>query len=180
MRIACEGDGIEEVCRHVEERLRGVDELRDVEVRVVVLPDFSTVPKMGTGCMGTNPAFYDARQDIIFVDGVNFPTKKPGAQEAVLAHEIAHLLRARTNAPPVKTTWMDLAAILGEEIVADATASRWGYGEELATDRAAHYEEPFGSEYASLLRSADAPDFAERAYEWEQNYRAKRKKVSRP
>jgi Zn-dependent protease with chaperone function len=125
-------------------RLENVEDLDSFELPVVLLPDFGSLPEAHSHpAVRLTPAAYQVRERRIVVNGPAFFVLEADVAEAVLAHEIGHGAYHRDSS----TIRTNRYGMLGECIVADLLACRWGFFEGLRKERLQSY----GLQYCQIL-----------------------------
>ena len=133
MKLSESDSSLSSLCREVEIRLRSVDALDDLDLPVVMLPNFESLPESKDSPTARyTPAAYQRLEKRIVVNGDVFPSLPSDVCEAALAHEIAHALYHRS---PIIIRDPQSGIALDEEIVADLLACRWCFFDELTEDR---------------------------------------------
>lgn len=159
------------VCRAVEARVQGADEPANLELSVVLLLDFESLPDLRSLPEGKardvfrqSPTLYQVQPQRILINGANFFSLLPDVAEAALAHEVGHAVCERDSLmklPRYKT--------LNSCIVADFLACRWGFCEGLRKERL----ESYGPQYCEILQLwGDEQEFIRRVSRWYQVFLA--------
>ena len=144
MRLTETSSSLSELCRAVEMRLEHIEDLRPFELPLVLLPSFGSLPEAELHpTIRLTPAAYQVRERRIVVNGPAFFMLEADVAEAVLAHEIGHGAYHRDSS----TMRGNRYAMLGECIVADLLACRWGFLEGLRKERL----KSCGREYCEIL-----------------------------
>ncbi len=136
------------LCREIETRIaEGNISSRatccDIDVHLV--QEFADHPAMkGHAAYASQPAVHvrpqqSGERPLVLVNGPVFAGQTAVAQRAILAHEIAHGVRAVAG-PSLP--------LLQEEFEVDCLACQWGFDKELLASRA----EDYGREYVETLR----------------------------
>jgi hypothetical protein len=147
------------VCRIVEHRLAPVECLRDVELPLVVLPDFDRV---GYPITARDPVFYNRTESVIFVSEAIFFDRSYSAKQFALAHEIGHHAYDKELAGESKEFTGNLSCLM-----ADWLAARWGFGDELREERL----HDRGSEYCDgMLGISEECEFLVWISRWHQTF----------
>jgi hypothetical protein len=152
------------LCREVEGRIARSGIASAGEIDVELLRDFSDPEGAEftrlerNGVLG-EPAVHippaDGRPPRILVNAAVFWETAETSRRAVLAHEVAHAVRALEG----KAT----AVVFDEEIGADRLACTWGFGPELIADRMQDYGESYA---AALSRWAEPQEADEMFFRW--------------
>jgi Zn-dependent protease with chaperone function len=150
------------ICRAVEARLEGVEELASLKLPLVLLPDFDSLPEANlAAAIRLTPTAYQRLERRILVNAATFSTLQEDVAEAVLAHEIGHALCHRDSIMERATDYR----FLGECIVADLLACKWGFFDALKKERL----KSNGPQYSQILGLwSDEGEFVRRMTEWYQ------------
>lgn len=151
-----------EVCRNVEARLQAVPYLQDVELNVVLLPNFTSI-----GLAPHNPTGYSLTSHEIWINGSVFPSCSLEKRIFALAHEVGHH-SFNVGLAPTNSGFGSISP-RARCFVADWLATRWGFGAEMKGQRT----EDLGEEYCKqLLALENETEFLE----WIRNWKPPRKK----
>jgi hypothetical protein len=133
------------ICRAVENRLGGVAELPNLELPIVLFPNFDLLPEVQlSNSYRVTPFAYQCKERRIIVNQQGFSSLPTPICEAALAHEIAHALCQRDR---IVMRDPEYGLVLSEEIVADFLACKWGFHEGLVQERLTSY----GARYCEIL-----------------------------
>jgi hypothetical protein len=167
MKLSESHSSLSSLCRAVEIRLRFVDALAGLNLPIVMLPDFESLPESkDSATVRDTPFAYQRREKRIIVNGDLFPSLASDVCEAALAHEIAHALYHRS---PIVIKDPQFSIALDEEIVADLLVCRWGFLDELNKERFQSY----GAKYCNILKLWRQEDvFAREMTIWHQQHLA--------
>jgi 3-dehydroquinate dehydratase len=131
------------LCRSVEKHTENSAPLRDCTVPVNVVPDLQSEPEVDIVPLITlNPAAYRRSIKTILVNEHTFFDLKHSIREAILAHEVGHLLCHLTGCSENREV------PISECIIADLWACRWGYSTPLLEERRTSY----GPAYCDILQ----------------------------
>lgn len=164
MKLVESAPSLTEVCRAVEIGVQDVDDLATLELPVVLLPDFDSLSEAkSSDAVRRSPAAYQLRERRILVNSVAFFHLPTDVAEAALAHEIGHSVCHRHSLMQRVRSYREL----GECIVADLLACRWGFFDGLRKERLGSY----GEQYCKILELwPNEDEFARRMAEWYQWY----------
>jgi len=150
LKLAESDPSLSTLCRAVEVRVQSVHELAGLELPVVLLRNFDSVPELSSFPEGKvrdayrlSPAMYQAQTQRVLVNAAGFFSLPRDIAEAVLAHEVGHAVCHRDSimAQP------RYRPLLCECIVADLLACKWGFFEGLRNERLERY----GLAYCKVL-----------------------------
>jgi hypothetical protein len=135
MKLVETDSSLSAVCRDVEQRLQDIVDLESLELHVELLPNFDTkFPQHRL-----DPGLYLHSGKTIYINGA---TVSDHICEAVLTHEIAHAAFEHTLLDS-----RDYECYGNTDIVADLSACKWGFYEEIKADRRRVY----GDIYCEVL-----------------------------
>jgi hypothetical protein len=132
-------------CRAVEMRTQGISDTARLELPVVLLANFDSLPD-STATDRRSPCAYQVRENRIIVNTSRFFDLENDVAEAALAHEAAHGLYHRDRIVK-RCMFLGIPMLASEEVVADLLACRWGFFEGLKKERLQSY----GSQYCKIL-----------------------------
>jgi hypothetical protein len=110
MKLIESDSSLTEICRLIEERVRGVTCLENVNLPVVLLPNFGN---LGFPVTPKDPTAYNRRKHIIFVNTSVFPSSPCENAQFAIGHEIghhAHYIGIATSAPSFRNVHPCLVA----------------------------------------------------------------------
>jgi hypothetical protein len=145
MKLSESDSSLCSLCRATELRLASAEELTDLVLSVVLLPDFESLPEAKiSSAYRFTPAAYQRRERRIILHQGLFSALSSDVQQAALVHEIAH---AALQRQPVVLIDPVYRIPLSEEIVADLLVCRWGFFSELRQERIVSV----GARYCEIL-----------------------------
>jgi hypothetical protein len=144
------------LCREIETRIAEGNinpraECCDIDVHHV--REFAAHPALkGRAAYTSQPAVHvrpqqSGERPLVLVNGPVFADETAVAQRAILAHEVAHGVRALAG-PSLP--------LVQEEFEADCLACQWGFDEELLASRAEDYGREYVETLSRLIKAKDA------------------------
>jgi hypothetical protein len=147
LRLSESSSVLSAVCRAVEAALAPVPELYGLELGVELMENFDRLPEAKRSRAIKNTcAAYRRSTKTLYVNRSTFFSLPSRAQQAVLAHEIAHALAHRDCLPDQRSAYSQLGDF-AEEFLADRLTCMWGFFEGLSAERASSY----GQRYVKAL-----------------------------
>ena len=146
MRLNESDPSLSHICRQVEKRLRPVNCLHNVTLRVVLLPNFN---ELGPPLTARDPTAYNRPGDTIFVNAIVFPSLPVEIREFALAHEIGH----HTHDVGITTSAPEYQSI-HSCLIADWLATQWGFEKGMRRERLSRR----GEEYCDKLSAIRTED----------------------
>jgi hypothetical protein len=155
-----ETDGsLSDICRTVEKSVAEVDCLRAVQLPVKLLADFDS---LGPPITPRDPTAYNRPSHTILVNASTFFSFPRGNAQFALAHEIGH----HTHDVGITTSSTEFSGV-HSCLVADWLAAKWGFEQELRTERLKSRGEEY-CEQMSRLTSEDK--FLAWVIDWERRF----------
>jgi len=144
MKLIESDSRLSEVCRAVEVHVRNVSDLATLELSVVLLADFDSLPGAEFRGIRLSPTAYQPEERRILVNCARFFSLPRDVSEAVLGHEIGHAVCHRDSVMQREPRYRHLS----ECIVADLLACKWSFFEGLRRERL----ESNGPRYCEILK----------------------------
>ena len=161
MKLVESDPSLAAVCRSVEARLEGISSLAEVEIPVVLLPNFDD---LGHPVTPRDPASYRRSTQTILINAQVFLSYSIKAAQFALAHEIAH----HAHRSGIAGFDRDFKAV-HPCIIADWLATQWGFAEEIRMARLSDRGAQYCEKRITLSTEADFLPWAEK---WEVRFRA--------
>jgi hypothetical protein len=159
MRLTESDLSLADICRSVEQRMRGVRCLQGVDLPVILLPHFND---LGLPVSPKDPTAYNRPDDAILVNALVFPSRPPEIAQFAIAHEIGH------HAHDVGITTSDMGfKIVHTCLVADWLATQWGFVQGMRIEQLATRGEEFCER---LSTTASEKEFLEWVVDWERRF----------
>jgi hypothetical protein len=147
MRLIETDSSLSKTCRAIEKRTQEIADTASLELPVVLLPNFDSIPN-ATAAARRSPCASQVSENRIIVNAFLFFDLEDDVAEAALVHEAAHGLCHRDKI--VKRGLVHgIPMIASEEIVADLFVCQWGFFEGLRKERLQSY----GSRYCEILEA---------------------------
>jgi antirestriction protein ArdC len=128
------------LCQAMQDHLAEVAELQQLEVNVVLLPNFNSLPEAEAHpSIRQDCAVYRPSTNTIYVNESIFESQEPDVMNAIMAHELGHACAHHLSLMKALSTY----AGLGEEYLADRLACVWGFHEPLSRMRKERYRQAY-------------------------------------
>jgi hypothetical protein len=161
MKLVESDPSLAAVCRSVEARLEGISNLAEVEIPVVLLPNFND---LGHPVTPRDPASYRRSTQTILINAQVFLSYSIKAAQFALAHEIGH----HAHHVGITAFRPDLGGVQ-PCIIADWLATQWGFAEEMRTARLSDQGAEYCEKLSTLSTEAELLSWAEK---WDLRFRA--------
>ena len=151
------------VCRVIEVRTQNVRDLAMLELSVILLDNFDSLPEAKLrATILRDAAAYRPSDRKILINASTFLHLSDDVSAAVLMHEVAHAVCQRDS---IRKKDPILGIPVSEEIIADLLVCQWGFFVDLMKERLIS----FGSQYCEILkRWPDEDEFIGRMTVWNQ------------
>jgi hypothetical protein len=167
MKLYESNQRLSSVCRFVEVRTQYLRDLATLELSVVILDNFNSLPEAKlSATVLRDAAAYRPSERQILINASMFLDLSDDVSVAVLVHEVAHAVCQRDS---IRKRDPIFGIPVAEEIIADLRVCQWGFFDGLIKERLTSY----GSQYCEILKQWQVEDeFLRRMTVWYQQHLA--------
>lgn len=152
---------LEEICEDLESRVKNIEELSDIIVKVKIVENFSN--KAIGILIPDNPAAYWRESNEIQLS-TNILELSYDVKVAIIMHEVGEAFVEKNNLPKLKNEQLPIAINLPKDILVDRLVCKWGFKNEIVQSRRTS---SYGEVYAENLENWEDKDkYIEQMTRW--------------